>query len=186
MKLREIYRKAREAVTGRVEVDKVELECERVMYQEALSKAEDQERRIGALIEQVRMVEKERDGTREETYRNVAAGIRGMEHEKRQLESRIRGENYLIIAGSDISAPALILKIRREAEETLDWCADEGEESYPVAVRSLQRIKKWIEMWAREQGINFSLPRRNPAPAEKETDFSASVEMSTREGGEDG
>ena len=104
----EKYRKAREAWTGRVEVEKgtwTKMLTENDnLREESLYK----DQRIEALVEMLRKAEDKLETVREETYRNVAAGITRLERENGDLKVKLRQAEYF-----NISAPGLILKIRR-------------------------------------------------------------------------
>lgn len=154
----EKYRKAREAWTGRVEVEKGTwnkmLTENDNLREESLFK----DQRIEALIEMLRKAEDKIETVRRETYGNVAAGIKdlewnklvlqsklqNLEKENEKLQERVRQAEYF-----NVSAPGTLLSIRGKIKQKLALLDefDEGDSSM------LREILEEIEQWMQKNGM---------------------------------
>ncbi len=158
MKLREKYRQAREAWTGRVEVEKGTwnkmLTENDNLREESLYK----DQRIEGLIEMLRKAEDKLETVRGETYRNVAAGIKDLEWKNRGLQSKLRDLENLNVQLQErvrqaeyfnVSAPGTLLSIRGKIKQKLALLDefDEGDSSM------LREILEEIEQWMQKNGM---------------------------------
>lgn len=154
----EKYRKAREAWTGRVEVEKGTwnkmLTENDNLREESLYK----DQRIEALIEMLRKAEDKLKTVREETYGNVAAGIKNLEWDKLVIQSKLKNlekENEKLqervheAEYFNVSAPGTLLSIRGKIKQKLALLDefDEGDSSM------LREILEEIEQWMQKNGM---------------------------------
>lgn len=109
------YRKAREAWTGRVEVEKSTwLEMRETLAKNQLE-IQEKDKRIEALREMLIRAEAQAEHIREETYQNVAAGIRQTRMENVSLRSELSRYRQI-----EQDTPALVFHIRKEINEWMD------------------------------------------------------------------
>lgn len=117
-RISEAYRRAREAVTGRVEVDKKT--WDKMLAEMDKLREEDlfKDKRIDALVQMVRDAELKAETVRQETYRNVAAGIHDLEIENMNLKMQVRRCDQFVLTKNEI--------IGRLYRMLVEWLKENG------------------------------------------------------------